>query len=117
MNEIIETKTEEKKKEFILADDQIEELYRYACRVHKKTIDDLCPALFEIILNSANGRLKNELGRIIFHLQKNERLNTRIGLGKLINASLIIDPERLFTILKSSSEKAKELANNIDSVL
>jgi hypothetical protein len=54
---------------------------------------------------------------VFFHLQKNERINTVIGLQKLIDAALIVNPEGLFKILESADEGAQELAKKIKSIL
>ncbi len=77
----------------------------------------MCPALLNLALESERGVLKNQLGRVVFHLQKNERINTVIGLQKLIDAALIVNTEELFKILEESDEDAQELAKNIKKVL
>ncbi|MFX1571111.1 MAG: hypothetical protein ACFFB0_00005 [Promethearchaeota archaeon] len=68
-------------------------------------------------MDSERGLLKNQLGMVIFHLQKNERINTVIGLQKLIDAALIVNPEELFKILESSDADAQELAKKIKEAL
>ncbi len=107
----------EKTKSEGITDNQITKIYSLASRVSKDTINEICPALLRILLNSEKGPLKNELGRVIFHLQKTERLNTIIGLEKLLDASLIVAPEEMFKILESSDENAKGLAQKIKKVL
>ena len=77
----------------------------------------MCPALLNIALESEKGALKNQLGNVIFHLQKNERIETVIGLQKLIAAALIVNPEALYKILEESDEDAQELAKKIKAVL
>ena len=54
---------------------------------------------------------------VIFHLQKNERINTVIGLQKLIDAALIVVPDEMFKILEGADEDAQELAKKIKGVL
>jgi hypothetical protein len=100
-----------------LTDVQRSEIYEYAKRVSKETIEEVCPALLRLALESEKGKLKNQLGMVIFHLQKNERINTVIGLQKLIDAALIVNPEGLFKILESADEGAQELAKKINSIL
>jgi len=58
-----------------------------------------------------------QLGMVIFHLQKNERINTVIGLQKLLDAALIVNPVELFKILESSEADAQELSRKIKSIL
>ncbi|MFO7794756.1 MAG: hypothetical protein ACQERB_05785 [Promethearchaeati archaeon] len=105
------------KEEIILTDEQRTQVYSYARDVRNKTLEEVCPALFDVVLDSAEGRLKNDLGKVIFHLQKNERLNTRIGLEKLLDAGLKVNPEKTFRILESVGGEAKELADKIREVL
>ncbi len=107
----------EKIKQKELSDEQRNQIYSFSSHISQETRDEVCPALLKILLNTERGALKNELGRVIFHLQKNDRLNTIIGLEKLIDASLMVAPEKLFNILESSEEDAKELAKQIKSVL
>lgn len=105
------------REEINLTDEQRKQVYSYACDVTNTTLDEVCPALFDVVLDSAEGRLKNELGQVIFHLQKNERLNTRIGLEKLLDAGLKVNPEKTFRILESVGGESKELAEKIRSIL
>ncbi|MFX1259165.1 MAG: hypothetical protein ACFFAN_15030 [Promethearchaeota archaeon] len=107
----------EKIKEKGITDDQRSKIYSLANRISKGTREEICPALLRVLLNSEPGVMKNELGRIIFHLQKNERITTMIGLQKLLEASLNVAPEELFKILETSEEDAKELAKNIKEIL
>ncbi len=107
----------EKTKEAVISDIQKKAIYFYASQVSRGTISQVCPALIRVLLNSEKGALKNELGRVIFHLQKTERLNTLIGLQKLLNASLIVAPEEMFKILESSGKEAQVLAQKIMDTL
>ncbi|MFW9773959.1 MAG: hypothetical protein ACFFEO_17540 [Candidatus Thorarchaeota archaeon] len=100
-----------------ITDSQRSQIYEYAKHVSKDTLEEVCPALLRVALDSEKGALKNQLGMVIFHLQKNERINTVIGLQKLIDAALIVAPDELFKILESADEDAKELAKNIKKVL
>ena len=100
-----------------ITDIQRSQIYDFARVVSRETLEEVCPALLNLALESERGALKNQLGRIIFHLQKNERIETVIGLQKLIDAALIINPEELFKILEESDEDAQELAKNIKKVL
>ncbi|MHA1803097.1 MAG: hypothetical protein ACTSU4_01025 [Promethearchaeota archaeon] len=100
-----------------MSDEQRRELYVLAKEVSKATLEELCPALFRICLNAPKGILKNELGRIIFHLQKNERLSTLIGLQKLLEAALLVDPKETFELLESSEKDAQVLAKKIKEIL
>ena len=100
-----------------MTDEQRNAIYSAASNVSKDTIEELCPAFLRIVLNSEKGMLKNELGRVIFHLQKTETLNSRIGLEKLLDASLLVNPDETFKILLTSDQDAKELAKNIKEIL
>jgi hypothetical protein len=99
-----------------LSDEQIREIYTFASKVSLDTIEELAPALLRICLES-EGTLKDELGRVIFHLQKIERLNTRIGLEKLLHGSLRVNAEETFKLLEDSEKDAKELASEIKAIL
>ena len=99
-----------------VTDEQRKKIYEYASHATQDLIDEVCPALFRICLNSEKGPLKNELGKVIFHLQKNERLNTRIGLEKLIDGCLIVNPEEMLKVLDESGKDGKRLGEQIKSV-
>ncbi|MFX1589815.1 MAG: hypothetical protein ACFFC1_16845, partial [Promethearchaeota archaeon] len=88
-----------------ISDEQLKELYSLASKVSLDAIEELCPALLNICLNAEGGVLKNELGRVIFHLQKLERLNTRIGLEKLLHGALMVNAEEVFKLLEEAEEK------------
>jgi hypothetical protein len=108
-------KLEEKVKQ--LTEVQRGEIYEFARRVSRETIEEVCPALLRLALDSERGLLKNQLGNVIFHLQKNERINTVIGLQKLLDAALLVNPKELFKILESADEEAQELAKKIKVIL
>lgn len=101
----------------VIADVKRSQIYEFCREVGKETLEEVCPALLNLALDSERGMLKNQLGNVIFHLQKNERINTVIGLQKLIDAGLIVNPEGLFKILEESDEDAKVLAKKIKGVL
>ncbi len=107
----------EKIKKEGITDEQRKQIYSFSSHISQETRDEVCPALLGVLMNTERGVLKNELGRVIFHLQKNDRLNTIIGLEKLIDASLMVAPDELFKILEVSEPDAKELAKQIKSVL
>ncbi|MFW9877595.1 MAG: hypothetical protein ACFFG0_31300 [Candidatus Thorarchaeota archaeon] len=109
------SKLEEKVKQ--LTEVQRSEIYEYARKASHETIEEVCPALLRLALESEKGKLKNQLGMVIFHLQKNERINTVIGLQKLIDAALIVNPEEMFKILESADKGAQELAKKIKRIL
>lgn len=117
MERMDDQKSIQKEKEILLTESQRKEVYKQASNVGNRTIDEICPALFDCVLDSAQGRLKNELGKVIFHLQKNERLNTRIGLERLVDGALRVCPEKMFRILESAGGEAKELADNIRRII
>ncbi len=100
-----------------LTDDQRVQMYEYAKRVNRETIEEVCPALLRLALESEKGKLKNQLGMVIFHLQKNERINTVIGLQKLLDAGMIVNRGEMFKILESSEADAQELARKIKNLL
>ena len=100
-----------------ITDSQRAQIYEFARSVSKETLEEVCPALLNIALESEKGALKNQLGNVIFHLQKNERIETVIGLQKLIDAALIVNPEAMYKILEESDEDAQELAKKMKAVL
>lgn len=96
---------------------QRSQIYEFARSVSKETLEEVCPTLLNLALESEKGALKNQLGNVIFHLQKNECIETVIGLQKLIDAALIVNPEEMYKILEESDEDAQELAKKIKRVL
>ncbi|MFX1411549.1 MAG: hypothetical protein ACFFA6_14450 [Promethearchaeota archaeon] len=100
-----------------LTDEQIKEIYSCASKVSMDTIEELAHSLLRICLTAEKGELKNELGRVIFHLQKTERLNTRIGLEKLLDGALKVNAEKVFKLLESSEPDAQDLAKDIKAFL
>ena len=100
-----------------LTDEQINSIYSFASRVTQESIDELVPILLDVCLEAELGVLKNELGRVIFHLQKAERLNTRIGFEKLLHGALKGDLKEAFRVLESGASDAKDLVGSIKSVL
>ena len=109
------SKIEEKAEK--ITDVQRSQIYELVRKVGKETLNEVCPALLRLALNSEKGLLKNQLGNVIFHLQKNERINTVIGLQKLLDAALIVAPEEMFKILESADEDAQSLAKKIKGIL
>ena len=107
----------EKVKESGITDDQRSTIYSYATKVSKDTINEVCPALLRILLNDETGALKGSLGQVIFHLQKNDRINSLIGLQKMMEAALKVAPEEAFKIFESSEEDAKEFSRKIKEIL
>ena len=107
----------EKVKETGITDEQRSMIYTYATKVSKDTINEVCPALLRILLNDETGALKGSLGQVIFHLQKNDRIDSLIGLQKMTEAALKVAPEEAFKILESSEDDAKELARRIKEIL
>ena len=100
-----------------LSEVQRSAIYELARRVSHDTLDEVCPALLRAIMATGSKLLKNQLGMVIFHLQKNDRINTIIGLQKLLEASLKVAPEELFKILESADSDAKVLAEKIKELL
>ncbi len=100
-----------------LSDDRLSTIYSYASRVTQESIDELTPILLEICLEAKSGVLKNQLGQVIFHLQKTERLNTRIGFEKLLHGALRVDVKEVFKILESAASDIVILSERIKSIL
>ena len=111
------TKIIQKVKKEGITDEQRAKIYSIASHVSKDCRSEICPAILDVLLETERGLLKNELGRVIFHLQKNERLDTQIGLEKLLDAGIQVAPQETFDVLEKSGEDAKELAERIKSVL
>ncbi|MGV9197447.1 MAG: hypothetical protein ACOC44_06365 [Promethearchaeia archaeon] len=106
-----------RKKEIQLSDEQRTKVYKLAQKVPQRTRDEICPAILNILLKSEKGPLKNELGKVIFHLQKQERLNTIIGLEKLLDGALKVAPQQLFELLERGDKSAERLAEEIKQIL
>ncbi|MBY9019742.1 MAG: hypothetical protein KGD67_01695 [Candidatus Lokiarchaeota archaeon] len=100
-----------------LSDDKLSSIYSYASRVTQESIDELTPILLEICLESESGVLKNQLGQVIFHLQKTERLNTRIGFEKLLHGALLVSIKEAFKLLESGASDARALVEKIKTIL
>ena len=98
-----------------LTDAQIEKVYELASHVNLTVIEDATPELLEVCLKAQGGILKNELGRVIFHLQKTERLNTRIGFEKLLDGALRVNAKEVFKILSEAG--AEDLVKEIKALL
>lgn len=98
-----------------LTDEQIEMVYELASHVDMDVIEEVAPSLLRVCLKAEGGVLKNELGRVIFHLQKTERLNTRIGFEKLLDGALRVNAKEVFKILEDA--EAKDLAKEIKALL
>jgi vacuolar-type H+-ATPase subunit E/Vma4 len=111
------SKNIQKEKEFEITDEKRKQIYNVASKVRKTTLEEICPVLLDVLLESEKGLLKNELGKVIFHLQKNERLNTLIGFQKLIDGCLIVNPEKMFRILENAGSEAQEVAKKIKQIL
>ena len=109
--EVIKSKVES----LTLTDDQIEKVYELASHIDLEVIEDAVPELLRVCLNAQGGILKNELGRVIFHLQKTERLNTRIGFEKLLDGALRVDAKEVFKILEEAN--AGDLVKEIKALL
>jgi len=99
-----------------LSDEQMREVYSLSSHMSLESIEELAPTLLNICLESG-GKLKGELGRVIFHLQKTERLNTRIGFEKLLHGSLRVNAEETFKLLESSEQDAKDLSLKLKKLL
>jgi len=109
--EILKSKVES----LTLTDEQIEKVYELASHIDLEVIEDVVPELLSVCLNAQGGILKNELGRVIFHLQKIERLNTRIGFEKLLDGALRVDAKEVFKILEEGG--AEDLVKEIKALL
>ena len=99
-----------------LSDEKMSEVYSLSSHMSLDSIEELAPSLLNICLESG-GQLKNELGRVIFHLQKTERINTRIGFEKLLHGSLRVNAEETFKLLENSEQDAKDLSNELKKLL
>ena len=99
-----------------LSDEKLTELYSLASNVSMDVIEELCPPLLNICLEAKDNALKDQLGMVIFHLQKNERISTRIGLQKLLHGALRVDAEKVFDLLNGSGKEGEELSENIKAM-
>ena len=100
-----------------LSDEKLSSIYSYASRVTQESIDELAPSLLDICLEAESGILKNQLGQVIFHLQKTERLNTRIGFEKLLHGCLRVSIKEVFKVLESGTSDVRALVERIKSIL
>jgi hypothetical protein len=112
-----EQKTKIAQKTIELSDEQRKAVYKVAQDIPQQTRNEICPAILNILLDTEKGPLKNELGRVIFHLQKQERLNTILGLEKLLDGALKVAPQQLFDLLERGDKQAARLAEKIKQVL
>ena len=106
-----------KEKIELISDIQRAKIYSLARYISKDAINEICPELFKIVENEEHGVMKNELGRVIFHLLKNERLNTIIGLEKLLDASLTVNSEKALEVLFKCGKEGKLLVKGIKDIL
>lgn len=100
-----------------ISDIQRTKIYSLITYMSKDAINEMCPELFNIVENVERGVMKNELGRVIFHLLKNERLNTIIGLEKLLDASLTVNYEKTLEVLNDCGKEGKILVKKIKDIL
>lgn len=103
--------------EIVLSDIQKTKIMSLVHYVSKKTCNDICPKILNMLLSSEKGKLKNNLGRTIFHLQRVERLNSMIGLERLIEGGLLVDTYGLIDVLENSEQDAKDLAIEMKEIL
>ncbi|MHA1734204.1 MAG: hypothetical protein ACTSU5_19880 [Promethearchaeota archaeon] len=85
--------------------------------VSEDSIEKICPALYDMLLEKSNYQLKNMLGRYIFHLQQVDRLNTTIGLQKLLEGGLTAVPDETLAVLAETCEEGQDLAEEIKIIL
>lgn len=107
----------ESKIESVLTEIQKVKIFNLVRYVSKNTCERVCPEILDMLLNSEKGKLKSNLGKSIFHLQRVERLNSTIGLERLIEAGLLVDTVGLLKILESSEQDAKDLASEMREIL
>jgi len=88
-------------KEYVVSEEQRMKAYEVVNRMTNEDYEEVSPALLKMVLNSAKGALKNDLGRVLFQLQKTEQLDTKFGVEKLVEGALLVAPENLFKILES----------------
>lgn len=85
--------------------------------VSEDALETICPKLYEMLLEKSNYRLKNMVGRYIFHLKQVDRLNTTIGLQKLIEGGLAVLPDETLEVLRSCSDEGADLAEEIKLIM
>ena len=94
MEQILKSQT----KVVMASQDLKSKVCEYMNLMKQEDIEEFCPAILNTLLSKEKGLLKNELGRIIFQLQKTEQLNSRFALEKLVEGALIAAPEDLFRL-------------------
>jgi hypothetical protein len=94
MEQILKSQT----KVVMTSQDLKSKVCEYMNLMKQEDIEEFCPAILNTLLSKEKGLLKNELGRIIFQLQKTEQLNSRFALEKLVEGALIAAPEDLFRL-------------------
>ena len=111
ISEITEQKIE-------LTKDQMIRIHQETTLIPKYDLGILSEKLYDAIIENANHKLKNHmLGRTIFHLYNLERLNTHVGIEKLVFAAIIVDPEMLYKILEEVDEDTFEIATSIRRIM
>lgn len=110
--------SEQKQKvEITLSETEKSKIFSLVRYISKNSCDSVCPKILDLLLNSERGKLKTNLGRSIFHLQAVDRLNSTIGLERLIEAGLLVNTPGLMKILESDKQDAKDLAAEIKEIL
>ena len=111
ISEITENKIE-------LTKDQMIRIHQEVTLIPKYDLGVLSEKLYDSIIENADHKLKNHLlGRTIFHLYNLERLNTYVGIEKLVFAAIIVDPELLYKNLEEIDEDTFEIAASIRRII
>ncbi len=101
-----------------LNDIEMQRIYDFIQLVPKYDLPELCEELYDMIIENANKVLKNHnLGRTIFHLYEIERLNTYIGLEKLVYGGIVVDSEKMIDIFGKHDIETKKVGAELKHIL
>lgn len=95
----------------------MQEIFDSIQLIPKYFLKQLSEHFYEMITENANKKLKKHvLGRTIFHLYTIDRLDTYVGMEKLIYAGLIVDADKTLEKLHNHDE-TEDLARLLQYIL
>jgi len=98
----------EKSKYKIYSDQEREILYQAARLCDAQRLEDMCEDLLDMIYESENASIlkSSALGTQIFRLVNSDTLASYVGLQRLLEAGMMIEPEKTIGIMNKYDEIA-----------
>ncbi|MHA1681335.1 MAG: hypothetical protein ACTSUE_10020 [Promethearchaeota archaeon] len=92
-------------------------LYRTARMCNENILEDICDDLLDVIMGAddVSAIKATALGLSIFRLLNTDSLATYVGLQRLLEAGMMIDPEKILEILENYNETA--IADELRSLI